>query len=127
MKKYFPLFIIFIVPVFLFLFLSQKPKSVKEADSDLLFFYGITCPHCKTVEEHLDSDQLEQKLSLSRYEVYQNASNSNLFTGTVQAICPDEASGAGLPVPFLIDQQDKKCIIGDQPIIDYLDAKVANF
>ena len=41
----------------------------------------------------------------------------------VKEICPDQLNAEGLPVPFLIDQKDKKCTIGDTPITEYLTEK----
>jgi len=110
-------------------------------NSDLILFYGSTCPHCKIVEEYISKNQIDQKLKISQVEVYDNKSNANTFSNMVKEICPNESDwiggpkpsldganptiyqGGNLPVPFLVDQKDKKCIVGDTPITDYLSEK----
>lgn len=111
----------------LYKLLSQKPTSTPAntdyQNSDLILFYGSTCPHCKIVEEFISKNQIDQKLKISQLEVYDNRSNSNIFNNMVKDICPDQSSPNGLPVPFLINPKDKQCIVGDTPITDYLTEK----
>ncbi len=119
---------ILIISVVFFAFYKitfQKPASINTdyQDSDLILFYGDTCPHCKIVEEFISENQIDQKLKISQLEVYNNQSNSTLFSNLVNEICPDQFSSEGLPVPFLVNQQDKKCLIGDTPINEYLSEK----
>ena len=104
---------------------SKKPASLNTdyQNSDLILFYGDTCPHCKIVEEFISKNQIDQKLKISQLEVYNNQSNSSLFVKLVKEICPDQSNPEGLPVPFLINKQDKKCLVGDTPITDYLSEK----
>jgi hypothetical protein len=119
---------ILIIVIILFVFYkitSQKPQSVNTdyKNSDLILFYGNTCPHCKIVEEFISQNQIDQKLKISQLEVYINKYNSNLFSEMVKNICPDKSSPEGLPVPFLINQKDKQCFVGDTPITEYLTEK----
>lgn len=104
---------------------SQRPASVNTdyQNFDFILFYGNTCPHCKVVEEYISKNEVDKKLKINNFEVYDNQKNSSLFSSMVKEICPDQSSPQGLPVPFLIDQKDKKCLIGDTPIIDYLTEK----
>jgi len=122
-------FLIIVTVLIGFYFLiSKKPASITSTStltstSDLILFYGSTCPHCKIVEEYISTNQLDQKLNIDQLEVYENKSNTSLFSTTVQKICPDQLTSEGLPVPFLIDQKNNQCIIGDTPITDYLSEK----
>lgn len=94
-----------------------------EQNPDLILFYGNTCPHCKLVEDFISKNKIDQKLKIGLLEVYENKSNTTIFANMVQKICPDQLNSSGLPVPFLIDQKDKKCTVGDQPVIQYLTEK----
>ena len=125
-KKILPILIIIGAIIGFYFLTSHKPVSVSNfttPDSDLVLFYGSTCPHCQKVEEFISSNQIDQKLKISKLEVYENKSNASLMAAMVKEVCPDQLNSEGLPVPFLIDQKDKKCTIGDTSIIDYLTEK----
>ncbi|MDD2482742.1 MAG: hypothetical protein PHE32_02690 [Candidatus Shapirobacteria bacterium] len=125
-KKIITVLIIFAVLFGFYKITSQKPISIKIApapDTDLVLFYGDTCPHCKIVEEFISTNKINEKLKISQLEVYKDKSNSSLFSKMVNEICPEKLTADGLPVPFLINQVDKKCFIGDTPIKDYLTEK----
>lgn len=104
---------------------SKKPVSldIVQDNSNLILFFGSTCPHCKDVEEFISKNQINQKLKINQLEVYDNKSNATLFAKTVGEICPDQSSPSGLPVPFLIDTKDKKCLVGTPSITEYLTQK----
>jgi len=125
-KKIITFLIIIIILVSFYFLTSKKPVSITSTEVptvDYILFYGITCPHCKIVEEFISTNQIDQKLKISQLEVYENESNKTTFSKMVQQICPDQINNGGLPVPFLIDQTDKKCTIGDTPITEYLTEK----
>jgi len=126
-KKIITILVIVVVFLGLYKITSQKPASVSTntdyQNSDLILFYGNTCPHCKVVEEFITKNQIDQKLKISQLEVYSNQSNSTLFADTVKNICPEEIKTEGLGVPFLVDPKDKKCFVGSTPITDYLSEK----
>ncbi|MDD4135946.1 MAG: hypothetical protein PHN66_02660 [Candidatus Shapirobacteria bacterium] len=125
-KKITTFLIILTILIGFYFLTSKKPASIVSTvnpTSDYILFYGDTCPHCKIVEEFISTNQIDQKLKISQLEVYENKPNSTLFINTVQEICPDQLSNNGLPVPFLVDQKDKKCITGDSSIIQYFTEK----
>ncbi|MDD2224559.1 MAG: hypothetical protein PHP97_00140 [Candidatus Shapirobacteria bacterium] len=126
-KKIIPTLIIIALLISFYFLTSKKPASLTQNNSmpqnNYILFYGTTCPHCKIVEEFVSTNQIDQKLKISQLEVYENESNKTTFSKMVQQICPDQLSNGGLPVPFLVDQKDQKCIIGDAPITEYLTEK----
>jgi len=125
-KKITTFLIIITILVGFYLLTSKKPASITSTETptaDYILFYGNTCPHCKIVEEFISNNQIDQKIKINQLEVYNNKSNSSLFTNMVKKICPDQLKTEGLPVPFLVDQKDKKCTIGDAPITEYLTEK----
>jgi len=85
----------------------------------MTLYVGATCPHCKNVEEWLKNNQsIEEKAGLVIKEVYYNPNNNKelLQRASECSIEKDKVF-----VPFLYDQG--KCLVGDQPIIDYLGSK----
>lgn len=85
-----------------------------------ILYYGITCPHCKVVEKWLDGQPgVKEKSRLEMKEVYQNKNNSKELVEKAMECQIEKNSGMG--VPFLYD--NGQCVIGDQPIVDYLKGK----
>mgnify|MGYP005845005797 CR=1 FL=1 len=80
-----------------------------------IFFYGNTCPHCADVEKWMKENQIEEKVTLIKKEVYDNRQNSQELTEVAQSCgLPTDSIG----VPFLYTEG--KCLIGTPDIIDYL-------
>ena len=124
-KKIITILIIIVAFFGLYKITSQKPASIVNInpDADLFLFYGDTCPHCKDVEEFIAKNQIDQKLKINNLEVYNNKSNSSLFSSMVNKACPDKSSPEGIPVPFLINKKDNQCFLGTPAITEYLSEK----
>ena len=123
-KKIITVLIIFAVLFGFYKITSQKPSSIVNLpDSDIVLFYGDTCPHCKDVEEFISQNQIDQKIKISKLEVYNNKENATLMAQMVKDNCLDKLDPQGLPVPFLIDSSEKKCYIGTPDITNYLAEK----
>jgi len=127
-KKIIPLILIMAILFGVFKLLSQKPSSIKNtvdtSQSELILFYGNTCPHCKIVEEFIKTNKINEKLKIDQLEVYENKDNAATMVSLVQKVCSDQITKEGIVVPFLIDTKNNKCIIGDTPITDYLSSQV---
>lgn len=97
---------------------SSIKDTVKEEVRDLsVLFYGSTCPHCIVVEEWLaENAEIEKKAGLIMKEVYEDKNNSAEMTQRAKEC--GVATENGIGVPFLYD--NGTCLMGDQPIIDYL-------
>ena len=61
---------------------------------------------------------------IDQLEVYNNKDNAAIMVSIVQKVCPDQLSSNGLPVPFLVDTKNNKCVVGDTPINEYLSSQV---
>lgn len=84
--------------------------------TEAIFFYGSTCPHCKTVEEFFTDYQMDKRVTFERKEVYNDKKNAQLMTEK-QNLCKDLSEDDKGGVPFLYTPN--KCVVGDKPIIDY--------
>jgi len=91
-------------------------------DIGAIFFYGSTCPHCKKVEEYFKTNKVEEKIKVDQREVYGSKDNQALMQAK-QALCKDLSDADKGGVPFLYTPD--KCIVGDQPIIDFFDTEIA--
>lgn len=111
-NKYKLLIIILAVIIFLALILIWGKAAAK---SEMILFYGDTCPHCKKVEEYIAANNIKTKFKFQELEVYNNQTNAQLL-GEKARQCGLNTN-QGVDVPFFFDGQ--KCLLGDQDIINY--------
>lgn len=99
---------------------NETEKSIKTPQkNETVFYYGITCPHCKEVEEWMKKNKIEEKIKIEKKEVYQNQKNAQELKKV--------AEGCGLNlmmigVPFLYS--DGKCYIGTPEVIKKIEEKL---
>lgn len=89
-------------------------RSTRPADTGIVLYYGIGCPHCAKVEAFLKENKVEDKMEFTRKEVYQDQKNAYAMG--------QHAGKCGMPkdniaVPFL--WTGSKCLIGDVEIIAF--------
>ncbi len=82
---------------------------------DLILYYGETCPHCKIVEKYIADNNIEEKLKITHKEIYNNRANNDELVSKAN-YCQLDLKNVG--VPFL--WTGSNCLIGNQPIIDFL-------
>ncbi|MEA5096998.1 MAG: DsbA family protein [Burkholderiaceae bacterium] len=86
----------------------------QQSASGIILFYGYGCPHCAVVEKYLEQNQVGDKVQFNRKEVYLHPNNAKELKAKAKGCGIPEA---GIGVPFLWDGE--RCLIGDQPIIEY--------
>jgi glutaredoxin len=115
-KKYLPAVIIALgIIAILVIWGRRQNSSTVTGNTDKIFFYGDTCPHCKNVEEFMATNGTRNKLAFQELEVYNNQANAQLLGQTAKKCGLD--TDAGIGVPFFYD--GNKCLMGDQEIINY--------
>lgn len=118
--KRLPIIIVIVILVLLgyFLLLSKSSNGSDSTSSNpdaMLYFWSLTCPHCKNVAAFLESFPEKDKIILDKKEVSENRENASLLTKqSVQCNIPADQMG----VPLLITKEGR-CLTGDTPIIDY--------
>ena len=123
MKKFIILIIVLIAGYFLYKNMSAPVNQITDEQADLILFHGDGCPHCKIVSDYISANKVAEKIKISSHEVYYNKTNQNLLTETVKK-CPEIDSTQGVGVPLGYDKVNNKCLYGDQPIIDWIKAKM---
>lgn len=83
------------------------------------YFYGEECPHCLEVRKFLNENQIEEKFSFVKREVWHDRANAALMreAANVCALKPEE-----IAVPFVFS--DGKCLIGTPKVIEFFKQKV---
>jgi len=94
----------------------NKPKTDV---SGIILFYGDDCSHCKIVEDFLTANKVEEKVKITKLEVFNNKDNAQVLLERAQACgLPTDQVG----VPFLWD--GKTCLIGDPDVIKFFQDKI---
>lgn len=92
----------------------QSANNSQTETEKIILFYGEGCPHCKKVEEYLKTNP--PLFAFEQKEVYYNENNQKELA-VVAGICKFNQNEVG--VPFLWIPKNQKCIVGDEPIINY--------
>ena len=110
----------FILAFFTFVALAGSSVFTVNADTQsagAILFYGNGCFHCAKVEEFIKNNELD--IGIEKKEIYQNKQNAEEFND----ICDEKSidvTQRGVP---LLYTPDGECIVGDKPIITYLQGK----
>jgi hypothetical protein len=82
----------------------------------IVLFYGQGCPHCSDVDAFITANNIEQKVKITRMEVWYNKANQLTLVQVAQK-CGITASSVG--VPFLYDGNGK-CYVGEADVPNFL-------
>ena len=95
---------------------SEQEKNAPQTavTSDIIFFYGQECPHCKDVEKFLADNDVASKVKFDSLEVWHNTANSNLLLQKAEE-CGISKDKAG--VPFLYAKG--KCYVGTPDVENF--------
>jgi glutaredoxin len=97
---------------------SGNSGVIAQDNSSIIFFYGRECPHCQLVEKYIADNNLDQKVSFSKREVYHDTANANLMAEKAQ-VCGIKTDQLG--VPFL--WANGKCYEGETDVENYLNSQ----
>jgi len=100
---------------------SNKKKAVKvslPSKEKIVYYYGLTCPHCKEVDEWMKKNKIEEKIKLEKKEVWYDRENAAELQ-EVARFCKLDPNAIG--VPFL--WADGKCYIGTPEVKKILEEK----
>lgn len=121
-------FLVIITSLIAGVFLVLKSKNYSDGqdgtngsnENPVILFVSATCPHCKIVEDWLnDNPIIKEKSGLNIKDIYNNQDNKKQLIEKTGECKINE--NEGISVPSLYDHGE--CIIGDQPIINYLQEK----
>jgi hypothetical protein len=106
-----------IIAILYGMLLYKKSNTFDDA-----FYYGITCPHCKIVEEYILQNNITEKVVFEQKEVYIDKTNAaELISIGKKCKLKQDYVGA---VPLLY--YNGTCYLGDAPIIDFLNKTITN-
>ena len=115
------LLVIIFIGAMVFVSKAKERELLKSFEGKTIFFYGITCPHCAKVEEFFKENKIEEKFQFEKKEVYENKTNAKILILIAKKKCSLPENEIGVPFFWT----GEKCIVGDEPIINYFKEKIA--
>lgn len=86
---------------------KQASQEIPQITSNIIFFYGQECPHCKDVEKFLAENNITEKVKFDSLEVSYNKASAKIFFEKA-AECGLDKEEIG--VPFIYSEGE--CLIG---------------
>jgi glutaredoxin len=85
----------------------------------IVYYYGDGCPHCKVVQEFIDANNIAEKVTFEKKEVWNDRKNSQELSRRAEAcgVKPDE-----IGVPFVYGG-DGKCYVGEPDVKKFFSEK----
>lgn len=122
MKKLLVFIVVGLVLLGLYRLFTQNPSiaGAPETEADVVLYWGIGCPHCENVKNYIKTNNLDQKLKITYKETYYNKQNQKDLETSAKNCQLD--TGGGIGVPLALFKASGQCLVGDQPIIDQLNA-----
>lgn len=88
--------------------------------SDIVFYYGEECPHCKEVEKFFVENKVEEKVKFLKKETWHNAANANELKSRAKT-CGIPEKEMGVPLLFA----EGKCYVGSPDVEKYFREKMS--
>jgi len=105
----------------------QKPSvqgTVTNANTpDIIYYWGEGCSHCESLKKYILENKIEERFQITYKEVWGNQDNLNDLKETAK-LCPDIDLSQGIGVPFVFFTADKKCVVGDSPVIEKIEQMI---
>ncbi|GBE16539.1 hypothetical protein BMS3Abin15_00360 [bacterium BMS3Abin15] len=94
--------------------LNQPEEEVSKPVNEIVYYYGEECPHCQDVAKFLEENNIAEKVSFSKKEVWSNQGNKNEMNDRARE-CGLDISNIG--VPFLYTRGE--CLIGTPNVTEF--------
>lgn len=123
--------IIAIIIIILTVFAYQKPEppiepninlsNINISEDEIIIYYGITCPHCKDLEEWLINNSITSKINttITQKEVFENKTNNNELMAVAKQ-CNLNLNIVGVPFVY----NNKKCYVGIDEAKIFFNSKI---
>ena len=98
---------------------DNKRTQVVDDPNAIVYYYGEGCPHCKVVNEFLVANNIAEKVSFEKKEVWANKNNADEMRRRAQA-CNIQPEGMGVPFVY---GGNGKCYVGEPDVINFFKEK----
>ena len=95
-----------------------ETKQPADDPNAIVYYYGEGCPHCKEVSEFLDANNIAEKVSFEKKEVWGDKQNAREM-GRRAKVCNIQPSGMGVPFVYANGQ----CFVGTPDVKKFFSDK----
>lgn len=89
----------------------QEESQPTDDPNAVVYYYGEGCPHCKVINEFLTANNVAEKMSFEKKEVWGNKSNASEMQRRAKT-CNIKPEGMGVPFVFAAGE----CFIGEPDV-----------
>ena len=104
---------------FVYFGLKDGEPAVADDPAAIVYYWGDGCPHCKVVSDFIEANNIVDKVSFEKKEVWSNKANANEM-GRRAKTCGIKPQGMGVPFVY---GGDGKCYVGEPDVINFFKAK----
>jgi glutaredoxin len=97
---------------------GQEDSAPAATLTGTIYFYGAECPHCKVINEFIESNKIAEKFSFVKKEVWHDKTNQQEMSQAAKQ-CGLDVKKIG--VPFVFD--NGQCLIGEPDVKKFFGEK----
>lgn len=94
-------------------------SPVTDDPNAIVYYYGEGCPHCKVINEFLESNKIAEKVNFTKKEVWNDRKNAAELNRRAKT-CNVQPEGMGVPFVY---GGDGKCYIGEPDVKKFFNEK----
>ena len=98
---------------------DSKQSEIVDDPSVIVYYYGEGCPHCKVVNDFLVANNIAEKMTFEKKEVWSDKTNAKEMERRAKA-CNIKPEGMGVPFVY---GGDGKCYIGEPEVTGFFKTK----
>lgn len=96
----------------------QEEEQPADDPNATVYYYGEGCPHCKVINEFLSANNIAEKVSFEKKEVWGNKTNASEMNRRAKT-CDIKPEGMGVPFVYA----EGKCFIGEPDVKKFFSEK----
>lgn len=98
---------------------QSETQTVNDDPNAIVYYYGEGCPHCKVVQDFIDANNITEKVSFVKKEVWSSKENAAEMGRRAKA-CGVQPEGMGVPFVY---GGDGKCYMGEPDVTGFFKTK----
>lgn len=99
--------------------LKDNPTSAPLDPSAIVYYWGDGCPHCKIINEFLDANNIAEKVTFTKKEIWHDKTNASEMAQQAK-VCGVQPEGMGVPFVY---GGDGKCYVGEPDVRKFFSEK----
>lgn len=96
----------------------QEEKLPTDDPNAVVYYYGEGCPHCKVINEFLIANNISEKVSFEKKEVWGDKTNA-MEMGRRAKVCGIKPEGMGVPFVYAAGT----CFVGEPDVKKFFSEK----